>query len=32
MSIELAILAMFGGFVAGAMAVWGLVVGLGSEE
>lgn len=32
MPIELAILAMFGSFVAGAMVVWGLVVWTGGEE
>lgn len=32
MSIEFAILAMFGSFVAGAMTVWGLVVWTGGDE
>ena len=32
MSIELAILAMFGSFVAGGVTVWGLVVWLGGDE
>ena len=32
MSIELAVLAMFGSFVAGAMAVWGLGVWMGEGE